>query len=157
MSEEPSSHFVTVVAWAPTATVIAFFLGMMAWSRWKGSVKARIWMHRQRGRKALAGKIVPRAKAAPKATAVPMPSEHMRPPDRKLQDLAAGDTTYMEFTYVAVDESGATFVDLNSRVHKQPNIMSVKVLLDKDGCTLTLPKEHRHMTFSRHRLYSSSS
>jgi hypothetical protein len=85
-------------------------------------------MHRQRGRKTLAGKIVPRTKAVPKATAVTMPSEHIRPTERKLKDLAAGETTYVEFTYVAVDESGATFVDLDSRAQEQPNIMTVKVL-----------------------------
>jgi AAA+ superfamily predicted ATPase len=86
-----------------------------------------------------------------------MLAEHITPPERKLKDLPIGETTYINFTDVAVNESGATFVKLDAQISDKPSFMRVKVLLDKDCCILTLPKEEPPVKFRRGKLYSFSS
>jgi hypothetical protein len=136
MSEEVSSHAIVTVLWVQAAIVIGMLLGMIAWYRWKGWARILMRMRRTGDAKAVADT----TNLKPKA--ILMPPDYLRPVKRKLIDLTIGESANIEFTDVVVDESGATFVDLDAKIAEEPNVMTVRVRLGKDSCTLILPKRN---------------
>jgi hypothetical protein len=89
------------------------------------------------------------------ARPVEMPPRYVKREPRKLSEVPADQVAFVDFMDVTVDRKGRTFVDLDARVYEKPTYSSVRVLVTKDGCSLTLPKRPSSpMTFTPRRLYS---
>jgi hypothetical protein len=56
-----------------------------------------------------------------------MPVDFLKPERRKLSELAPGATACVDFFAIAVDLSGKTYIDLDSRVYEEPHSKMVTV------------------------------
>jgi hypothetical protein len=107
------------------------------------------WMRRQK-RTGLA-KLVKGDKQA-----VHMPVDFLKPEPRKLSELAPGATACVDFPAIAVDLSGKTYIDLDSRVYEEPHSNMVTVKEMDGGYILSIPKRPRDpMLFTPRRLLTS--
>jgi hypothetical protein len=87
-----------------------------------------------------------------------MPARYLKPERPKVKDLLAGTTTYINFTAVAVDLNGATYVDQDAKTYEERSFETVKVKVAKNGCILALPKNPLvPLTFTPRRLHSPDS
>jgi hypothetical protein len=71
-----------------------------------------------------------------------MPAARLPAPKRTLKDLKPGDSAFIGFGLVALDQENRTFVKRDTAIHEEADATSVKIILRSDGgCTLILPKD----------------
>jgi len=126
----------TVLISAALPTTL-FLVGYWAWSR-------------QRRRTGLAKEGTSAKRAAH------MPVDFLKPEQQKLSGLAPGATTSIDFSDIAVDLSGKTYVNLDSMVHEEPHSNTVTVREMSGGYILFIPKGREEpMLFTPGRLLTS--
>lgn len=85
-----------------------------------------------------------------------MPVEFLKPERRKLSELAPGATACIDFSDVAVDLSGKTYIDIDSKLFAEPHRSTVTVREMDGGYILSIPKGRRDpMLFTPRRLLTS--
>lgn len=85
-----------------------------------------------------------------------MPVDFLKPERRKLSELSPGATAYIDLSGVAVDLSGSTYVELDSRVYEEPHNNTVRVREMDGGYILSIPKGRRDtIRFTPGRLFTS--
>jgi hypothetical protein len=85
--------------------------------------------------------------------AATMSPEFVERPPRKLKEIASGEEIYISVAYIAVDEKGRTFVDLDAPTTTEPGIAAVKVKPVDGGYWLWMFKPGSlNMTFKKRQL-----
>jgi hypothetical protein len=85
-----------------------------------------------------------------------MPVDFLKPERRKLSELAPGATGSVDFSAIAVDLSGKTYIDLDSRVYEEPHSNMVTVKEMNGGYIRSIPKRPRDpMLFTPRRRLTS--
>lgn len=77
--------------------------------------------------------------------AVKMPEEYIQTKPRRFEELQVGETGYMLFTSVRLDEQRRTFInDLSPELLDRKGINRVGIRREADGFVLILPRDDKH-------------
>ncbi len=138
--QEANGRAITIILLLETAVVAGLLLGVRAWYRGKTRIPIRMKYGPIDDKKA-----------------VMMPSDRVRPPDRKLRSVPKGETAYIFQGGVAIAPDGHTFVDLDATLMGGPSGLCVGVRMGEGGCTLILPKTEPPIQFTRSRIHEFGS
>ena len=62
-----------------------------------------------------------------------LPSHLIRPPVRRLRDVAIGETVYVLYSSMRADEEGSCYLDPDSAAYQRSNSISMRVTRAEDG------------------------
>jgi hypothetical protein len=135
-------HHPLVYIWVLSCTLTLAMVGYTAWTQYRWN--KRDWVRGDSSKKKGSGHVTPAS----------MPIDYLEPGKRKLHEIPPGESAWINFTDVAVDLAGKTYVDLGARVYTGPNFSTVRVFVQENGCyRLAIPNKATPFTFTPRRLH----